>query len=55
MNVCDVETCPCHKQQLLRTGHISFGGLLRESGRLGHLPADALAGTPGWESMTHGP
>lgn len=58
MIVCDVygvETCPCHKQQLLRAGRVSFGGLLRESGRLGHLPADALAGAPGWEPKAHGP
>ena len=55
MNVCDAETCPCHKQQLLRTGHVSCSGLWRESGRLGHLPAGALAGAPGWEPKAHGP
>jgi hypothetical protein len=56
MNVCGVygvETCPCHKQQLLRAGRVSFGGCcerveglviyrqVREPGRLrgnlGHM------------------
>ena len=55
MNVCDAETCPCHKQQLLRAGRVSFGGLLRESGRLGHLPAGARARAPEWEPKAHGP
>jgi hypothetical protein len=58
MNVCGVygvETCPCHKQQLLRAGRVSFGGLLRESGRLGHLTAGARARAPAWEPRAHGP
>lgn len=55
MNVCDAETCPRHKQQLLRAGRVSFGGLLRESGRSGHLPAGAQARAPEWEPKAHGP
>jgi hypothetical protein len=50
MNVCGAETCPCHKQ-LLRAGRVSFGGLLRESGRFGYLPAGARTQEP----RAHGP
>jgi hypothetical protein len=55
MNVCGAETCPCHKQQLLRAGCVSFADLLRESGRLGHLPRGARARTTEWEPKAHGP
>ena len=34
MNACNAENGPCHKEQLLGAGRFSFGGLLRESGRL---------------------
>jgi hypothetical protein len=54
MNVCGVESCPCHKQQLLHAGRVSFGGLLRESGRLGS-PAGARARPPEWEPKAQGP
>jgi hypothetical protein len=55
MNVCDAETRPCHKRQFLRAGRVSFGGLLRESGRFGHLPTGARAWAPEWEPRAHGP
>jgi hypothetical protein len=55
MSVCGAETGPCHTQQLLRAGRVSFAGLLRESGRLGHLPGGARAPAPEWEPKTRGP
>jgi hypothetical protein len=55
MNACDAETCPCQKQQLLRAGRVSFGGWLRESGRLDDLPAGARGRAPEWEPRAHGP
>jgi hypothetical protein len=34
MNACNAENGLCHNEQLLGAGRFSFGGLLRESGRL---------------------
>ena len=55
MNACNAENGLCHNEQLLGAGRFSFGGLLRESGRFGHLPAGARAQAPGWEPRAHGP
>jgi hypothetical protein len=55
MNVFGAETYPCHKQQLHRAGRVSFGGSLRESGRLDHLLAGARARATEWKPRAYRP